>query len=84
MKLPTTKALGPKAHWFKKWFEVFRKPVCAVDINTEYSIAFLAPLTSTLAATHPEEVGYSLRRQSIGNSDDFHSHVIGQANCENK
>lgn len=81
---PKPKALGPKAHWFKKWFEVFRKPVCVVDINTEYSIAFLAPLTSQLAATHPAEAGYSLRRHIIGNSDDFHSCGIVQANWENK
>ena len=71
MKLPGTKGMGPKAHWIKKWFEVFRKPVCAVDINTAYSIASLVPLTSQLAATHPTEVGYPLRRQSIGNSDDL-------------
>ena len=54
-----------------------------MDINTEYSIAFLAPLTSTLAATYPQEVGYSLGRQSIGNSDEFYAHVIGQANLDN-
>ena len=55
----------------KKWFEVFRKPVYAPDINAEYSIACLVPLTSQLAATHADEVGYPLRKECIGKSDDF-------------
>ena len=76
--------MGPKAHWIKKWFEVFRKPVCPVDINVEYSIAFLAPLTSQLAATHPDEVGYPLRRESIGNSGGLLSHALGHAELENE
>ena len=71
MKLPGTKGIGPKAHWIKKWFEVFRKPVCAVDINSAYSISSLVPLTFQLSATHPNEVGYPLRRQSIGKRDDL-------------
>ena len=73
--------MGPQAHWIKKWFEVFRKPVCPVDINTEYSIALLVPFTSTLAATHPGEVGYPLRRESIGNSGQL-SYVLGHPDLE--
>lgn len=68
MKLPKKAVVEPKAHWIKKWFEVFRKPVSPVDINTGHSIAFLVPFTSQLAVTHPGEVGYPLRRESIGNS----------------
>ena len=75
--------MEPKAHWFKKWFEVFRKAPATVDINKEFSIAVLAPLTSTLAATHPDEVGYPLRKDSAGDTDDSLSHVLVQANLEN-
>jgi len=84
MRQQRSKVIGPKAHWIKKWFEVLRKPACTVDINMPYSIASLAPLTSTLAVMHASEVGYPLNRPSIGNNDDLLSHVLGQANLENK
>ena len=58
--------------------------MCTVDINSEYSVAILAPFTSQLAATHPNEVGYPLRRQSIGNSDHFSLYVLRQADLGNK
>jgi hypothetical protein len=83
MRFPQTKAIGSNAHWIKKWFEVFRKPECTVDINMENSIACLAPLTLQLAGTYPKEVGYPINRPIIGNSDDILSHVLGKTNLEN-
>jgi len=75
--------MGPKAHWIKKWFQGFRKPV-SVDINSEHSIAFLAPLTSQLAATHPDEVGYPLRRHSFGHDDVVFVSPIRESFNENE
>jgi hypothetical protein len=83
MRFPQTTAIGPKAHWVKKWFEVFRKPECTVDINMTNSIACLAPLGLQLAGMYPKEVGYPIDRPIIGNSDDLLSHVLGQANLGN-